>query len=50
MQLERQPPELTIPGLNPEVMSAALGPRLTLLWGAAAPARGRPRVAGVSVR
>src|SRR4030067_424411 len=39
MQLERQPPELTIPGLNPAVMAAALGPRLTLLWGASAPTR-----------
>jgi hypothetical protein len=39
MQLERLPPELTIPGLNPAVMAAALGPRLTLLWGAAAPTR-----------
>src|SRR3972149_3750049 len=39
MQLERLPPELSIPGLNPAVMAAALGPRLTLLWGAAAPTR-----------
>src|SRR4030066_2600420 len=39
MKLERQPPELTIPGLNPAVMAAALGPRLTLLWGASAPTR-----------
>jgi hypothetical protein len=39
MQLERLSPELSIPGLSPEVMSAALGPRLTLLWGASAPTR-----------
>jgi len=39
MQLERISPELSIPGLSPEVMSAALAPRLTLLWGASVPAR-----------
>jgi hypothetical protein len=39
MHLERLSPELTIPGLSPEVLSAALSPRLTLLWGASVPSR-----------
>jgi hypothetical protein len=39
MHLERLSPELAIPGLSPEVMAAALGPRLSLLWGASAPTR-----------
>lgn len=39
MPLERLPHELTIPGLSPEVLAAALAPRMTLLWGASAPTR-----------
>ncbi len=29
----------TVPGLNPALLTAALGPRLTLLWGSSAPTR-----------
>lgn len=39
MQLERLQPDLTIPGLNPDLLAAALAPRMTLLWGASAPTR-----------
>ncbi len=40
LQLERQSRGgLSLPGLDPALVAAALGPRLTLLWGSTAPTR-----------